>query len=75
MAKLEAVEPGTPAEFLLVLTQSLKAEQDVDADLLNILAEHILIDAPKETCVADARAQIVKLAQQRAAPAEVVSNV
>lgn len=70
----EQVEPSNPAEFLLALTESLKVQQGVDADLLGVLTEHVLVDMPKESCVADARAQIIKLAEQRAAPAAVAAD-
>lgn len=61
---------GTPGEFLATLSEALKALDDVDVDLARILADHLLTEAANANAVANANAEIVALATQRAAPVE-----
>lgn len=56
-------------DYLTGLADRLAETSGVDADLADILAKHILVETPTETCVADAKAAIAALALQRASPA------
>lgn len=59
-------EDRKPAAFLAHLRQALKTRQDLDADLANIVAEHILTAEPAEDCVEQATTAITALAAARA---------
>ena len=64
-----ADQADTPTTFLNNLTETLKGTEGVDADLAGVLTDHLLMAAPHANAVANARAAIVELAGQRAAPA------
>ena len=66
----EAKEPETPATFLTSLGQSLRNQEGVDIDLVDILRAHILKASPTQDAVAQAKAAIVELAGKRANPPE-----
>ena len=58
----------TPEAFLADLGNSLSAKEGVDVCLTDILKTHLLKTDPAEDAVARAKAAIVKLAGERAAP-------
>lgn len=64
----------TPAEFLVQLANALPRQEGADADLSAILRQHVVTDKPGGDCVAKAKAAIVRLAEQRAAPAQQEGN-
>jgi len=66
---LPAEQPDTPTTFLTNLSETLKGTDGVDADLAGILTDHLLMIAPHANAAANAKAAIVELAGQRAAPA------
>jgi hypothetical protein len=73
MAALAAPEVDvveTPEAFLTDVAAALKVSDDVDADLAAILSDHLLTVTPNDNVITDARAAILKLAAERAAPAE-----
>ncbi len=57
----------TPIEFLTKLGDRLKVQQDVDRDLADLVAQHLLTNAPNEECVNHAFAAMTRLAVDRAA--------
>ena len=63
-------EPETPAAFLTGVATTLKSSDDLDEDLAEILATHVLVAEPAKDAVANAKAAIVALAQRRATPAK-----
>jgi hypothetical protein len=60
----------TPEAFLTGVAAALKASDDVDADLAAILSDHLLTVTPNDNVIANAKAAILTLAAERAAPAE-----
>jgi len=60
----------TPAAFLTGVTTTLKASENIDSDLAEILSDHLLNVSPHADAVANAKAAITALAANRAAPAE-----
>ena len=58
------------AEFLAFLCEELKKSKDVDADLAEIIAHHILTPNPADDCVEKAMGAIKELAALRATPSE-----
>lgn len=58
--------PETPAAFLNKLGKNLAELEEVDRDLVAILATHILQGAPAVNAVTLAKDAIVKLAEKRA---------
>lgn len=65
------VDPSdTPGVFLATLSETLKASDDVDIDLANILSDHLLTATPHPNAVANAKAAIAGIAAKRAAPVE-----
>jgi hypothetical protein len=63
-----AGETERPDSFLTALAETLKSTESMDGDLADILSDHILKIEPSDNAVADAKAAIVALAAQRAAP-------
>ena len=59
---------ATPGAFLVALANDLRAGGESDADLADILGVHILKVDPSQSCVADAKVAIEKLAKDRAQP-------
>lgn len=64
----------TPEVFLTGVAAALKASDDVDADLAAILTDHLLTVTPHDNVIANAKAAILTLAAERAAPAEEQTN-
>ena len=64
----EAKLTETPEAFLSALGDSLKGEEGVDVELVDILKTHILKASPAQNAVAQARDAIVKLASARSSP-------
>ena len=60
----------TPEVFLATLSEALKASDDVDVDLADILSDHLLTVTPHANAVGNAKAAIVALAAKRATPVE-----
>jgi hypothetical protein len=60
----------TSEAFLTGVAAALKASDDVDADLAAILTDHLLTVTPLDNVIANAKAAILTLAAERAAPAE-----
>lgn len=60
----------TPGDFLANLSASLKALEDVDVDVAGILSDHLLTVTPDPNAVANAKAAIIAIAAQRAAPVQ-----
>lgn len=60
----------TPEAFLIGVAAALKSSDDVDADLAAILSDHLLTVTPNDNVIANAKAAILTLAAERAAPAE-----
>lgn len=60
----------TPEAFLTGVAAALKASDDVDADLAAILSDHLMTVTPHDNVIANAKAAILTLAAERAAPAE-----
>ena len=65
--KDQAEPADTPDAFLKALGESLKGKAGVDADLADVLKEHILRSATSQNAVAQAKEAILKLASERAA--------
>lgn len=61
-------DDDTSAAFLAQLGQALKSREAVDAELAEIVVEHILTPPPTEDCVEQAMAAIDTLAASRVAP-------
>lgn len=57
---------ATPASFLKGLSDALREQEDVDADLAKILGDHVLQDPQQPHCVAQAHKAIAELAVARA---------
>ncbi len=57
--------------FLTELGEVLKAQEGADAELAEIVAQHILAAAPAEGCVEQALKAITALAAERASPPKV----
>ena len=55
-----------PEDFLKSLGESLKQTEGVDVGLADIIKTHILVAAPPQNAVEQARAAILKLAGERA---------
>lgn len=70
IAAPEADMVETPEAFLTGVAAALKASDDVDAELAAILSDHLLTIAPHDNVIANAKAAILALAAERAAPAE-----
>ncbi len=70
LAAPEVVVADTPEAFLAGVAAALKASDDVDADLAAILSDHFLTVTPSDNVIASAKAAILLLAAERAAPAE-----
>jgi predicted amidohydrolase len=73
MAALAAPEADvleTPEAFLTGVAAALKASDDVDAELAAILSDHLLTITPHDNVIANAKAAILTLAAERAAPTE-----
>lgn len=70
LAAPEVVVADTPEAFLAGVAAALKASDDVDADLAAILSDHLLTVTPHDNVIANAKAAILLLAAERAAPAE-----
>jgi len=66
----KALSPDTPREFLNALGESLCRQEGVDQDLLDILKQHILKEAPAKDAVPQAMDAIRKLAADRATPSD-----
>ncbi len=60
----------TPEAFLTGVAAALKASDDVDADLATILTDHLLTVTPHDNVIVNAKAAILTLAAERAAPGE-----
>jgi hypothetical protein len=60
----------SPDEFLTRLGKELVTQEGVDIDLASILAAHLLTGAPAADAIANAKADILKLADDRATPPE-----
>jgi len=58
----------TAAAFLAALGKALTVRQGEDADLAEIVCQHILTAAPAASCVQQALEAITALAEQRASP-------
>jgi hypothetical protein len=58
----------TPEAFLTGVAAALKASDDVDADLAAILTDHLLTVTPHDNVIVNAKAAILTLAAERAAP-------
>ena len=65
-----AEEVNSPEDFLARLSEALKASDGVDADIASILADHLLTATPHANAVANAKAAIAALAENRANPAK-----
>ena len=63
-----ATKDGTCAAFLAQLGHALKTREGVDAELAEIVVEHILTAAPAEDCVEQAMTAINELAAVRVTP-------
>ena len=59
-----------PEAFLTAVSEALKESDDVDAGLAAILSDHLLTVTPHADVIANAKAVILALAANRAAPAE-----
>jgi len=59
-------EAESPADFLANLGKALRAKENSDVGLADILAKHLLSAAPAADAVAKARDAILKLAAERA---------
>lgn len=73
MAALAAPEADvveTPEAFLTGVAAALKASDDVDAELAAILSDHLLTITPHDNVITNAKAAILTLAAERAAPIE-----
>mgnify|MGYP001347515653 FL=1 len=70
LAAPEVIVADTPEAFLTGVAAALKASDDVDADLAAILSDHLLTVTPHDNVIANAKAAILLLAAERAAPAE-----
>lgn len=66
-----APDDKTIGEFLDHLGTMLKVREGVDADLADIVVQHILTPAPAEHCVDQAMTAIDSLAAARSGPAKV----
>lgn len=64
----------TPDVFLAGVAETLNASADMDAGLASILSDHLLTITPHANAVANAKAAIIELAVERAAPAEEKAN-
>ena len=69
LAVPEVIAADTPEAFLTGVAAALKASDDVDADLAAILSDHLLTVTPNDNVIANAKAAILLLAAERAAPA------
>ena len=63
----EEKKPRTPEEFFDLLDKTLQAKEGFDKDLARILRKHILIAKPSSLASQGARADLLKLAKERAA--------
>ncbi|MEQ8349162.1 MAG: hypothetical protein RIB84_04995 [Sneathiellaceae bacterium] len=63
-----AAETESIAEFLKNLGKVLREKENMDSDLADILAKHLLTATPAVDAVAKAKEAIVKLAVARADP-------
>ena len=70
LAAQDAEVVEAPAAFLIGVSATLKAPDDVDADLAAILTDHVLTVTPHANAVANAKAAITALAAKRAAAEE-----
>ena len=70
LAAPQVEQADTPEVFLATLSETLRAWDNVDVDLADILSEHLLKVTPHANAVANAKAAIVALAAKRAAPVE-----
>ncbi|WP_157082118.1 hypothetical protein [Sphingomonas pruni] len=70
LAAPEADVVETPEAFLTGVAAALKASDDVDAELAAILSDHLLTITPHNNLIANAKAAILALAAERAAPTE-----
>lgn len=70
LAALQVEQTDTPEKFLTTLSETLKASDDVDADLASILSDHLLTVMPHANAVANAKAAILALAAKHAAPVD-----
>lgn len=69
------VEPAeTTDDFLAGVSENLKSLAEVDADLAEVLSDHLLTATPDADAVANAKAAIVAIAVKRAAPTEEQSD-
>jgi hypothetical protein len=66
----EPREQETPETFLSSLGGNLREQEGVDFDLADILRKHILMVFPVADAVSQAKAAILKLAEERAIPSE-----
>lgn len=64
----DAAPVETPESFLANLAGTLRNKEGIDVDLADIVHKHILTTSPAKDAVALAKAAIVKLADERAAP-------
>lgn len=74
LAAPEVVVVDTPEAFLTGVAAALRASDDVDADLAAILSDQLLTVTPHDDVIANAKAAILTLAAERAAPAEKQTN-
>lgn len=58
----------TPTAFLARLGTALKTREGVDADLAEVVSEHLLTVSPTKDCVEQALAAITRLASERTSP-------
>jgi hypothetical protein len=63
-----AAEAESPADFLANLGNVLREKENIDLDLADILAKHLLTTARAVDAVAKAKDAILKLAGERASP-------
>jgi len=66
----ETREQVTPETFLASLGGNLREQEGVDLDLAEILRKHILKVSPGADAVSQAKAAILKLAEERASRSE-----
>lgn len=64
----QAEQEQTPEQFLAEVAKSLKAKESTDKELATIIETHILVGAPLEKAVTNAKDAIIALAGTRAQP-------
>jgi hypothetical protein len=66
----ESLEQETPEAFLASLRGNLREQEGVDLDLADILGKHVLKVSPGADAVSQAKAAILKLAEERSNPSK-----